>query len=117
MVWMCCELDGKPPHVIFRLSRHRVTQRSDDSGKLLIVDSQARGQQHLFFDDNIERDRAHIVDARDLETGRPLPFAGGRGGTQGRQLIKVEPWESILDLQYFVKALEAAEARIRSSRT
>jgi hypothetical protein len=30
---------------------------------------------HIFLDDNVERDRAHIVDVRDLVTGDPLPFS------------------------------------------
>ena len=37
---------------------------SDDSGKLLVVDTSDKKTLHIFFDDNIERDRAHIVDAR-----------------------------------------------------
>lgn len=30
---------------------------------------------HIFFDDNIERDRAHIVDVRDRVSGAALPFS------------------------------------------
>lgn len=91
---------------------------SDDSGKVLIVDRAAGGgggdashYRHIFFDDNIERDRAHIVDARDLRTGEPLPF-GGVGGTQRRYLMKVEPYASIMDEDYLVKALRGAEEQI-----
>lgn len=80
---------------------------------MLIVDTAAdQHYRHIFLDDNIERDRAHIVDARDLRTGSPLSFNGDRG-TQGRQLVKVEPLESILDEEYFIKALRAAEERMR----
>ena len=91
---------------------------SDESGKVLIVDRAAGGgggdashYRHIFFDDNIERDRAHIVDARFLRTGEPLPFAGV-GGTQGRYLVKVEPYASIMDEDYFRKALRGAEERM-----
>ena len=41
----------------------------------------------LFFDDNVERDRAHIVDVRDAKTFTPLPFAL----TQNVFIKKVEP--------------------------
>lgn len=75
---------------------------------MLIVDPATSA---IFFDDNVERDRAHIVDARDLHTGKPLPFRG-EGGTQGRHLVKVEPLQSILDEMYFAKALRAAEMRM-----
>lgn len=87
-------------------------EESDSSGKVLIVDTAGTSPfRHIFFDDNIERDRAHIVDARDLRTGKTLPFAGPRG-TQGRHLVKVEPFESILDEEYFIEALHAAEERM-----
>lgn len=91
---------------------------SDDSGKVLIVDTAAGGvggdashYRHIFFDDNVERERAHIVDARDLQTGASLPFVGV-GGTQGKCLVKVEPYESIMDEGYLIKALRAAEERM-----
>lgn len=54
---------------------------SDDSGKLLAVEvarpETAEGPtcHHVFFDDNIERDRPHIVDVRDVHTGLPIPFS------------------------------------------
>lgn len=88
---------------------------SDDSGKVLIVDDPAGGSaatRHIFFDDNIERKRSHIVDARELRTGKPLPFHGD-GGTQGQQLVKVGPLQAVLDVDYFVRALHAAEKRMR----
>lgn len=85
---------------------------SDNSGKLLFVDTaETPPFRHIFFDDNIERDRAHIVDARELRTMRALPFTGPRG-TQGRWLVKAEPFEAILDEEYFIKALRAAEERM-----
>ena len=54
-------------------------RETDDSGKLLMVELPADGKRvayhHIFFDDNIERDRAHIVDARNAATGEAIPFA------------------------------------------
>jgi hypothetical protein len=63
--------------------------------------------QHVFLDDNIERHRAHIVDARDVHTGEALDF---KGCTQGVHLVHVEPLEAILDVDYYVKTVQAAEA-------
>lgn len=82
---------------------------TDDSGKLLLLmPRESDPAVHIFFDDNIERDRAHIVDARNAATGEPLPF----GETQGVHLIRAEPFEAIRDPQYFIAALAAAEASL-----
>ena len=63
---------------------------SDLSGKLHLVhlpeagpparDAAAGGgggavPHAVFFDDNVERDRSHIVDVRDASTGAAVPFA------------------------------------------
>lgn len=85
----------------------RASKEADDSGKLLLV-SHHEGPNtplEVFFDDNIERERAHIVDARDAKTGEALPFAS----TKGVHLLKAEPFDAIRDPQYFIKALERAE--------
>jgi len=77
-----------------------------DAGKPLLVERPITGMaHHIFFDDNIERGRAHIVDARDAATGEPLPFCT----TSGIHLIRAEPLEAIRDPEYFVKAVVAAE--------
>lgn len=97
-----------------RLLSPLIRPHSDDSGKVLIVDDPAGGSaapRQIFFDDNIERLRPHIVDARDLRTGKPLTFHGD-GGTHGRQLVKVDPLQAVLDVDYFVRALHAAEERM-----
>ncbi|RYH32428.1 hypothetical protein EON65_00590 [archaeon] len=57
----------------------------------------------MFFDDNIERDRAHIVDVRDCQSFFPLPFAQ----TQHTCLLRVEPYQAITDRMYYVKAVQA----------
>lgn len=88
----------------------------DDAGKLLLVDAELTrrtklaaksGEKvrlgsedvvHVFLDDNIERDRAHIVDVRCKATFTPLPFED----TQNTVLFKVEPYQAITDANYFV---------------
>jgi hypothetical protein len=56
----------------------------------------------VFFDDNIERDRAHIVDVRDCHTYAPVPFAQAAG----RFLRRVEPFQAIMDREYFVREVQ-----------
>lgn len=56
----------------------------------------------VFFDDNIERDRAHIVDVRDCHSFAPVPFAMANR----RYLRRVEPYHAILDREYYVKEVQ-----------
>ncbi len=84
-------------------------KESDTAGKLLLVDtSPAAVCHHIFFDDNIERDRAHIVDCRDSRTGESLPYTS----TKGRWLVKAEPLHSIVDPQYFIRMVHSCEAAV-----
>lgn len=88
----------------------RARGEADDSGKVLILPSSRGGDavpQHIFFDDNIERDRSHIVDARDVEN-RPLPFEE----MKGVHLIRAEPLLAIRNMDYFIEALAMAEAAL-----
>merc|ERR1712150_176053 len=75
----------------------RKNKEADDAGKPLFVEppllASKAGVHHIFFDDNIERDRAHIVDARSAVGGEPLPFAE----TRDVYLIKAEPMLAIQD--------------------
>lgn len=102
---------------------------SDTSGKLFFVNSEEvetihhaiktnqklplKKKEHqertidLFFDDNIERHRAHIVDVRDSSTFNPVPFAL----TSSTVLHKVEPYLSITDPEYFIKIVRDALSR------
>lgn len=64
----------------------------------------------LFFDDNIERDRLHIVDVRDLRTLIPVPF------TKVNNIFvkKVEPYFAIIDDNYFInEALNMINAQLK----
>eukprot|EP00808_Paulinella_micropora_P013273 g20465.t1 len=58
----------------------------------------------IFFDDNIELDDPHIVDAR-YEDGSEIPWSF----SQHRYLVKAEPYASILDPDYFIKELQRVE--------
>eukprot|EP00981_Chlorochromonas_danica_P005804 scaffold1190_cov187-Ochromonas_danica.AAC.36 len=102
---------------------------SDTSGKLFFVNSEEVETMHhavktnhkmpllkkdhqervieLFFDDNIERHRAHIVDVRDSATFNPVPFAL----TSSTVLHKVEPYLSITDPEYFIKIVRDVLSR------
>ncbi|KAJ1414022.1 hypothetical protein B484DRAFT_454941 [Ochromonadaceae sp. CCMP2298] len=90
---------------------------SDTSGKLLLVETQTPQPDvaaatattdvgsrnvHVFFDDNIERNRAHIVDVRDERTFLPVPFAQARG----RHLRRVDPYSAIMDREYFIREVQ-----------
>lgn len=80
---------------------------SDTSGKLLLVDNRRQDEVQLFFDDNIERDRAHIVDVRDVSTFESIPFEL----TKDKTLVRADPLSAILDEDYFIKAILKALAK------
>ena len=72
----------------------------------------------IFFDDNIERDRAHIVDVRCARTFKPLPFSE----TKDIFIAKVEPYYAITDENYFIDLLhdmisEQTKLRTKSHRS
>lgn len=83
---------------------------SDRSGKLLLLDSSLVDSEtrHIFFDDNVERHRSHIVDVRRraAEGGafEPVPFA--QAVAEGC-LVRAEPLDIIRNKRYFIQALEA----------
>ena len=84
-------------------------KESDTAGKLLLVDTSPGAVcHHIFIDDNIERDHAHIVDCRDSRTGESLPYTS----TKGRWLVKAEPLHSIMDPQYFIKLVHTCEVAL-----
>ena len=78
---------------------------SDTSGKLMLIDYLADKELEIvqvFFDDNIERDRAHIVDVRALPSFSVIPFERSRG----LYLQRVEPYDAILSDRYYIKIIE-----------
>jgi hypothetical protein len=73
-------------------------------------DNNPRKTIQLFFDDNIERDRLHIVDVRDLRTLIPVPFKK----VNNIFVKKVEPYFAIIDDNYFInEALIMINAQIK----
>lgn len=80
---------------------------SETSGKLLVLEEEDTGnrphgsERHIFFDDNIELDRAHIVDVR-RANGTPVPFHEANG----RWIAKAEPWLAITRETYFIELLD-----------
>lgn len=84
----------------------------DTAGKPMLIDRQDSRQMHIFFDDNIEHDRAHAVDARELSSGEPIPFRE----TQGRYLWRVNPYSAIMNDDYFVECVRQCESAIFESR-
>lgn len=106
------------------------------AGKLLLQDSTNDSVLHIFLDDNIGGspllclpcrissamlchpsspnllvlpgyDTAHIVDAREVQTGAPKEFHE----VNNKSLLKVEPLNAILDNKYFIRTVEAAVRR------
>ena len=65
---------------------------------------------HIFFDDNIERERLHIVDVRDLRTSIPIPFEN----VNNIFIKKVEPYFAITDDNYFInEAIHLIKAQMQ----
>lgn len=82
-----------------------------DAGKLLLLSREREGLgpgkcATLFFDDNIERGRAHIVDVRYSDTFESVPFSTSRG----RYLIRATPLDAIADVHTFVRQVDDALA-------
>eukprot|EP00755_Sulcionema_specki_P030654 Sspe_Gene.18629::Locus_6718_Transcript_1_1_Confidence_1.000_Length_1158::g.18629::m.18629 len=86
--------------------------RSCDSGKILPIDPSADSPHHIFFDDNIERDRMQIVDARCLDTGRTLTYQE----VVGTYAVRVLPIEAALDRDYFINAVRRCEESRRKAK-
>lgn len=85
-----------------------VHNESDCSGKLLLLDAALDSEtRHVFFDDNIERHRSHIVDVR-----RRAAPGGGFDAVPFAQavaegcLVRAEPLDIITNRRYFIQALE-----------
>jgi len=78
---------------------------SDDSGKPLLLSPAAAAAQdsddvHVFVDDHVEHDHAHIVDVRRATAaGEVVPFAE----SFNRVMFRAEPFDAIMDRGYFTK--------------
>lgn len=98
------------------------SSESDESGKLFLVHPHHEHIAHegergpktknremdpptqidIFFDDNIERDRAHIVDVRDIRTFSPIPFHL----SNSIYIRRVQPTLAIQQKDYFVREID-----------
>lgn len=76
------------------------------AGKLLLMDPSDYSEHPIFFDDNIGNNDAVIVDVRDVRTGKNIPFE-----KTGAFLVPVRQLDLIRDPSYFVRHVQACEAR------
>jgi hypothetical protein len=79
----------------------------------LILDTENKEQHHIFFDDNLwwnnlEESGKLIVDVRDLDGNAldPKKF-------MDKYLVKVDPMEAILNVNYFKECVEKCELNVR----
>lgn len=79
-------------------------EQSED-GKVLLMDTADKGIHQIFFDDNLEFDRAGIVDVRDLKgsLGKQCISDSKYGELTKKHLLKVEPLNVILNDDYFIE--------------
>ena len=85
----------------------------NNSNIRLIENEVLSDRVEIFFDDNIERDRAHIVDVRCALTFKPLPFSE----TKDVYMAKVEPYYAITDENYFIDLLHDVISKQMKART
>jgi hypothetical protein len=80
---------------------------SDDAGKIILIDPShevvPENVIQIFFDDNIERTHAHIVDVRNIHNFERIPFEVAND----RYIKRVEPWSLITDPNYYIDTLNA----------
>ena len=77
-------------------------------GKLLLIDQADYNTQHIFFDDNADDGNDGedcIVDVRDVITGEIIPY----NKFINRYVVRAEPNRAILEVDYFIKMIEACE--------
>eukprot|EP00929_Paragymnodinium_shiwhaense_P016115 TRINITY_DN124306_c0_g1_i1.p1 TRINITY_DN124306_c0_g1~~TRINITY_DN124306_c0_g1_i1.p1 ORF type:complete len:628 (+),score=119.38 TRINITY_DN124306_c0_g1_i1:66-1949(+) len=86
--------------------------RKASAGKPLFLESRDTSVLQIFFDDHILPNDACIIDVRhadDLHASQRAPPPVG--SVFGTHLIRAEPLRSILDTDYFLGAIAAAEKR------
>jgi len=70
---------------------------SDDSGKALLIDGSDE-DVHVFIDDHVEDDHAHIVDVRHVNDGRCVAFEAAID----KYMVRAHPYDAIMDPNYFI---------------
>ncbi|CAK9000178.1 unnamed protein product [Durusdinium trenchii] len=82
-------------------------ERDFTAGKMLLIDRAETKVQHIFFDGNIEKEDANCVDVRDAVKGEPIPLEE----SSNIYLHRVDFFQAVTDIDYFVKATEACELK------
>ena len=101
--------DSKRNEVNHRIERENSVSNAHDKSEISFNNVTKKTIQ-IFFDDNIERDRLHIVDVRDLGTLIPVPFKN----VNNVFVKKVEPYFAIIDDDYFInEALNMIDAQMK----
>ena len=86
---------------------------ASDAGKPHAVDPRSTACHHIFFDDNIERTHAHIVDCRDISRGDAvIPFEE----SLNHWMVKAEPVQALMDDLYFRKEIARCEKNVAKLR-
>ncbi len=80
---------------------------ADTAGKIHIVPTHKEDEHHIFFDDNVELDRAHIIDTRDMKTGDPIPF----DEAHDVYIVAVNTMEVIENQDYFLERIKVCEEK------
>lgn len=76
-----------------------------DFGKLLLIDENDYTVQHIFFDDNVGKETAKIVDVRDVVTGETLSYKK----CINKYLFRVDPYRAVVESDYFYKSILICE--------
>lgn len=82
---------------------------TDHSGKLFLIDPTTENISivQIFFDDNVERDRAHIIDVRTLPSLDRVSF----DEANDRLYMRVSPYDIIMDCNYYIDSFDAILSR------
>ena len=84
--------------------------KAEDSfaGKVHLINRSNSAIHSIFFDDNVESSYAHIIDARDCQTGEKLPFEQ----SVNQWYAKAQPIIAIDDGNYYINSIAGCEQRI-----
>eukprot|EP01083_Nonionella_stella_P093729 262766_1 len=84
---------------------------NSDGGKMFILNDEDAAVHQIFFDDNLEFDRAGIVDVRKLNVneGKKCVSDSEWNELKQKHLVRCEPLEVILDDDFFVRHIVQCE--------
>lgn len=96
--------------IINNEGKNNIISKKNKKSELSSNENNPKKTIQMFFDDNIERDRLHIVDVRDLRTLIPVPFKK----VNNIFVKKVEPYFAIIDDNYFInEAINMINAQMK----